>query len=134
MRKANEIRSVKSQLLNWPKRGGPCAAVVLVLLAGKLSSSRGQEAVRMSIASAEAAEARRRAATSIGYYNLKLGPTAWNFGTGLGIEYNSNVQNTGSNPEGDFYLSPTDEHADAVARFGHEQHQPDAGRGLFGLR
>ncbi|MEI6781651.1 MAG: outer membrane beta-barrel protein [Verrucomicrobiota bacterium] len=97
---------MKSQLLNWPKRGGPCAAVVLVLLAGKLSSSRGQEAVRMSIASAEAAEARRRAATSIGYYNLKLGPTAWNFGTGLGIEYNSNVQNTGSNPEGDFIFRP----------------------------
>lgn len=60
----------------------------------------------MSIASAQAAEARRQAATTIGYYNLKLGPTAWNFGTGLGVAYNSNVNTTESNPEGDIIFSP----------------------------
>ena len=60
----------------------------------------------MSMASAEAAEARRRAATTIGYYNLKLGPTAWNFGVGLGVDYNSNVNNTESNPEADFIFRP----------------------------
>ena len=60
----------------------------------------------MSIASAEAAEARRQAASTVGYYNLQLGPTAWNFGTGLGVDYNSNVNNTESNPEGDFIFRP----------------------------
>jgi hypothetical protein len=60
----------------------------------------------MSIASAEAAEARRRAATTVGYYNLKLGPTAWNFGAGLGVEYNSNVYNTESDPQGDVIFRP----------------------------
>jgi hypothetical protein len=76
----------------------PAAEVARVL--------RGQEAIRMSIASAQAAEARQRAATTIGYYNLKLGPTAWNFGAGLGTEYNSNVNLTESNPEGDFIFTP----------------------------
>ena len=60
----------------------------------------------MSIASAQAAEARRGAAKTIGYYNLKLGPTAWNFGAGLGVSYNSNVNNTESNAQGDFIFSP----------------------------
>ncbi len=60
----------------------------------------------MSLASAEAAAARRRAASTVGYYNLKLGPTAWNFGAGLGVDYNSNVNYTESNPEGDFIFRP----------------------------
>ena len=60
----------------------------------------------MSIASAEAAEARRKAASTIGYYDLKLGPTAWNFGAGLEVDYNSNVNNTESNPAGDFIFRP----------------------------
>jgi len=60
----------------------------------------------MSIASAQAAEARRRTATTVGDYNLKLGPTTWNFGAGLGVAYNSNVNYTESNPEGDFIFSP----------------------------
>ena len=60
----------------------------------------------MSIASAEAAEARHKAASTIGYYDLKLGPTAWNFGAGLEVDYNSNVNNTESNPEGDFIFRP----------------------------
>jgi hypothetical protein len=60
----------------------------------------------MSIASADTAEARRKAATTVGYYNLRLGPTAWNFGAGLGVDYNSNVNYTESNPEGDFIFRP----------------------------
>jgi hypothetical protein len=100
-----EIRNLKCQLLQRPERRALVAAAVL-LLPGILTPARGQEAVRMSMASAEAAEARRRAASSIGYYNLKLGPTAWNFGTGLGLEYNSNVYNTEANPAGDFILRP----------------------------
>ena len=73
---------------------------------GLLTTARGQEAVRMSMASAQAAEARRTAASTIGYYNLKLGQTAWNFGAGLGVEYNSNVNNTEFNPEGDLIFRP----------------------------
>ena len=60
----------------------------------------------MSMASAEAAAARRRAAGTIGYYNLKLGPTAWRFSAGLGVDYNSNVRYTEDNPEGDIIFSP----------------------------
>ena len=58
------------------------------------------------MASAAAAKARRGADSTLGYYNLKLGPTAWNFGAGLGMDYNSNVNNTESNPEGDFIFRP----------------------------
>src|ERR1035437_4714688 len=100
-----KIRNLKCQLLQRLERRALVAAAVL-LLPGILTPARGEEAGRMSKASAEAAEARRRAASSIGYYNLKLGPTAWNFGTGLGLEYNSNVYNTELNPKGAFILSP----------------------------
>jgi hypothetical protein len=91
---------------NWPGRRVGRAEAVLVLLAGSLMAARGQEAVRMSIASEQAAEARRKAATSVGYYNLQLGPTAWNFGAGLGMQYNSNVYLTEDDPQGDFIFSP----------------------------
>jgi hypothetical protein len=101
-----EVRNVKSRLLKWPARRAAWAAGALLLLPGTLTPARGQEAVRMSIASAEAAEARRRVATTIGYYNLQLGPTAWNFGTGLGVEYNSNVNLVEQNPEWDFIFRP----------------------------
>jgi hypothetical protein len=61
-----------------PRRGekGSSWKGVALLLLGLVTAAQGQEAVRMSIASAEAAEARRQAATTVGYYNLKLGPTA----------------------------------------------------------
>jgi hypothetical protein len=101
-----ELRNVKSRLLKRHARRATWAATALFLVPGILTPARGQEAVRMSIASEQAAEARRRAATTIGYYNLKLGPTAWNFGTGLGVDYNSNVYTTESNPEGDFIFRP----------------------------
>jgi hypothetical protein len=69
-------------------------------------AAAAQEAVRVSTASAEAAEARNRAATDVGYYNLKLGPTAWRFTSGLGIDYNDNVNYTQNNPEGDVIFRP----------------------------
>jgi hypothetical protein len=90
----------------WPKRRAGWAGAALALLAGSLTAARGQEAVRMSIASEQAAEARRKAASTIDYYNLQLGPTAWNFGTGLGMQYNSNVNLTEDHPQGDFVFSP----------------------------
>ena len=82
------------------------AAVILSFLWGVTNTATSQEAVRMSIASAQAAEARRRAESSIGYYNLKLGPTGWRFGTGLAIEYNDNVENKEENKESDFIFRP----------------------------
>src|ERR1035438_6109508 len=77
-----------------------------VLLAGLAMVASAQEAVQMSMASAEAAAAQRKAASTIDYYNLKLGPTAWNFQAGLETDYNSNVNNTENNPEGDFIFRP----------------------------
>lgn len=65
----------------------------------------GQETVRLSLASQEAAEARRKAATTLGYYNLKLGPSAWRFGSGLGVEYNDNVRYTEGKID-DFIIRP----------------------------
>src|SRR5260370_27756913 len=82
------------------------AAVSVAVFLLPLRSVRGQESVRMSIASAEAAEARRKAQSSIGYYNIKLGPPGWKFGSGLGLEYNDNVENRSENREGDFILRP----------------------------
>ena len=81
-------------------------ATVPLLLVGVTTPARGQEAVQMSIAGAEAAEARRKAASTIGFYDLKLGPTAWSFGAGVEVDYNSNVNYTESNPEGDFIFRP----------------------------
>jgi hypothetical protein len=69
-------------------------------------AAQGQEAVRMSMAGADAAAAQRQAASTIDYYNLKLGPTGWNFQGGLETDYNSNVNNTENNPEGDLIFRP----------------------------
>jgi hypothetical protein len=52
----------------------------------------GQEAIRMSLTSAEAAELRRKAATTLGYYNLKMGPTMWNFAGTLDTEFSDNIR------------------------------------------
>jgi hypothetical protein len=82
------------------------AGAALALLAGSLTGARGQEAVRMSIASEDSAEARRKAATTVDYYNIQLGPTAWNFTAGLGVDYNSNVYNAEANAQGDFIFLP----------------------------
>ncbi len=60
----------------------------------------------MSLASAEAAEARRKAAASIGYYNVKVGPTGWRFGTGLTVEYDDNVTLGQVNHESDVIFRP----------------------------
>ena len=79
-------------------------AVVLLFLSALAAHS--QEALRMSLASADAAEARRKAAATIGYYNLKIGPTAWRFGAGLGLEYNDNVLLTQENQLDDLIFHP----------------------------
>src|SRR5258706_5102655 len=102
---------VYKHYMGWTRihRAGPVTHIYLavVILAAFVGiNGRAQEAVRMSIASAEAAEARRKAESSIGYYNLKVGPTGWRFGTGLAMEYNDNVENLAKTPEGDFIFRP----------------------------
>jgi len=80
--------------------------VVAALGLGLATGARGQETVRMSEAGAAAAEARQKAATTAGYYNLQLGPTTWTFTGGLGVEYNSNVYSSESDPQGDLIFRP----------------------------
>lgn len=71
-----------------------------------VTSVPAQEPVRMSMASAQAAEGRHRPATTGGYGNIRLGPTTWNFGAGLGLEYSDNVNYTQSGGEADFSIRP----------------------------
>lgn len=68
---------------------------------------RAQESIRLSLAGADAAEARHKAASTLGYYNLKLGPAALRFGSSLGVEFNDNVNNTATNLEGDVSFRPS---------------------------
>jgi hypothetical protein len=65
------------------------AVTALLALAGV---SHGQEALRLSMAGDLAAATREQAVSSIGYYNLLLGPTAWRFSSGLGLEFNDNIR------------------------------------------
>ena len=60
----------------------------------------------MSLASAQAAEARRQASSTLGYYNVKMGPTGWRFGAGLGLQFDDNVNLSGTNSDSDFIVSP----------------------------
>jgi len=61
----------------------------------------------MSMASADAAEARRKMATTSDYYNLKLGLASWRFGAGLGLDYSDNVTYQNNTAEGDFIFRPS---------------------------
>jgi hypothetical protein len=60
----------------------------------------------MSLATADAARARRQAATTPGYYSVQAGPTSWHLEAALGTELNSNVNLTESNPAGDVIFRP----------------------------
>lgn len=80
--------------------------MLLLALVLITTSASAQEAIRMSLASSEAAEARRKAATTVGYHNLRLGPTAWNFAAGLGVEFNDNVYYRPSGQRADLILRP----------------------------
>ena len=60
----------------------------------------------MSLAGDLAAESQQRAANTIGYYNILLGPVASKFSAGLGLDYDDNVHLSQS-PEGDFIFRPS---------------------------
>jgi hypothetical protein len=81
------------------------ASLVLAIslcLTGRVAA---QNALRLSLAGEEATRARHEAASTIGYYNLKLGPSGWRFGAGTDAEYNDNVR-LQSSGESDFILRP----------------------------
>jgi hypothetical protein len=94
---------------------------VVVAFAGLMmaaGAALAQEALRVSLAGQEAAEARRRAATAPGYYNLKLGDWRLRFSSMFGVEYDDNVNledtsigsgtnRISNNPESDFILRPS---------------------------
>src|ERR1041385_2022829 len=82
-----------------------CFAAVLWLFAFA-PMAHTQEALRMSLAGTDAAEARRRANATLDYYNLKLGTTEIRFGASLGLEYNDNVLLTAHDQLGDFIFHP----------------------------
>ncbi len=92
-------------------RGGPLVvrAALFVLLAPPIATSTAlaQEAVRMSMAGAQAAQARQDAASTPGYYNLQVGPTFWRFGAALGLGYNDNITLVQNGREGDFEYTPS---------------------------
>ena len=60
----------------------------------------------MSLAGDVAAESQRQAANTIGYYNLLWGPVAWRFSSGLGLDYDDNVNLQSQNRQGDFIFRP----------------------------
>ncbi len=66
----------------------------------------GQEALRISMAGDLAAASRQQAASSLGYYNLLVGPTAWRFSSGLGLEFNDNVR-LQQNAQSDLIFKPS---------------------------
>ncbi|MEI9962791.1 MAG: hypothetical protein WDM76_17245 [Limisphaerales bacterium] len=80
--------------------------MITAVLATWARNAQGQEALRISTAGDLAAEARKQSKNTIGYYNLLLGPTAWRFSSGLGLEYNDNVRLQQNNGEGDFIFRP----------------------------
>jgi hypothetical protein len=80
------------------------SAGLVLLLAGHVA--RAQEALQMSEASAQAAEARKKAASTLDYYNVKLGPTMWNFKADETTVFNDNINFTRSDAESDLVFRP----------------------------
>jgi hypothetical protein len=95
----------KGQLPWSPARFG---RALLIAMATFLATapSEAQESLRLSLAGAQAARARREAAETPGFYNVKLGPTAWNFGAEFGLEANDNIRLESENQMGDLIIHP----------------------------
>lgn len=86
-----------------------CPAAALIFFCAGVGGdiARGQEALRASIAGAEASAERRKRVTTIGYYNIRLGDTLWRFSAGVGLEYNDNVNLAQTNAASDYIASPS---------------------------
>jgi hypothetical protein len=72
-----------------------------------MSSTRGhcQEAIRMSLASEQAAAAQQTALTN-NYYNVQAGPVYMRFQGEMGIEFNDNANYSHVNPDADVGFRP----------------------------
>ncbi len=92
--------------MSLQNRKGWAGRVLALAAAGVSLGCHGQESLRMSLTGAEAAEARRKAAETLGYYNLKLGLSAWRFGARLGVEANDNLRGDATNPQQDVIFRP----------------------------
>jgi hypothetical protein len=88
-------------------RLGLAASIAMTTLVSTVENLRGQEALRISMAGDLAAEAQKQAESSIGYYNLLLGPLAWQFSSGLGVFYDDNVRAQSQNPKSDCIVRPS---------------------------
>jgi hypothetical protein len=78
------------------------AGMILALAA----ENRAQEAIRMSLAGQMAAEARRETALNLTDYNLKWGPTYWQFHPALSLAGRDNVRLTEKDREADLLFRP----------------------------
>ena len=91
-------------------QGRFCPRPAAWFLAGGLLAltriSHAQEALRLSMSGDTAAAMQQEANSSIGYYNLLMGPTAWHFSSGLGLEFNDNVR-LEENGESDLIIRPS---------------------------
>ena len=77
----------------------------LLLAQAMTSLVPAQEALRLSLAGQDAAEARKKK-LSTENFNVKLGPVAMRFDGSLGIEATDNVRNSDSNTESDLVIRP----------------------------
>lgn len=75
---------------------------LLIPVSGNVSA---QEALSVSMAGDLAAEQQHQQNTTLGYYNLLLGPTSWRFSSGLDLVYDDNVK-LQPRAEGDFIIRP----------------------------
>jgi len=81
-----------------------CTVGLALLLAEPLAHA--QEALQMSAASEQAAEARKKAASTLAYTNLNLGPTMWNFKAEETTIFTDNVNFSSSGAEADLVFRP----------------------------
>jgi len=74
----------------------------LGVIVAREADLRAQEALRLSMAGAAAAEMRRLSLLTPHFYNLELGPTYWRVNLGVGGEYDDNVFLRATNRVGDW--------------------------------
>ena len=101
----NVVINQKMIQREWCRRLG-CLFPAAGLLA-LVGTAHGQEALRLSEAGDQAAEAQHQANAATGYYNFLLGPTAWRFSSGLDCSYNDNVRLEQTGAEDDFIIRPS---------------------------
>jgi hypothetical protein len=94
--------SILFKKINWFK-----GLIILAILSKIFEQNMAaQEALRQSLAGDISAETYQRAQSTLGYYNLLLGPTAWRFSSAMEVDYNSNVRLQSQDAESDVIFRP----------------------------